>query len=648
MKLFYCSYRYIFLLLFVIFSPLQGFSAEVKPPLKISVPQFVPPFAFVQDHAGSREVRGYNVDEITMLAKIMGYNPLFFAQGADSNAIKRLQNNEIDVIIFATARLATNTGLTFIPLNMELHTHIYVHNTINSVTCLKDTEGKKVAMVYNVSYSPDVLVTEPVIYVDSSAEALNLLNEGEIDVFIAPSEEMADYIIDAFSLKNVLKKGVGLGTLPIGMLVNSENTDLIDKLNSSIDYLYKNGHIAQLRMKWFGEPYVENIFEKYGQYLLIISGLALFAFLMIVAWNISLKKRVSKAVSDLQRTEQRAQDIIESSPDMIFLINESGDILHANKQAEETLICSADCINVIQFLAPNSEKDLLEFVKEIFTLGYSKLEFEVKDSSNQKMYVEIAGRMIQGSLNTGKQACLFARNVTERNRIEEELIQSERLAIIGNMAASVAHEVNNPLSIIQANAEDLVLETGLTADMKDGLLSIQRNAKRAGEIIKSLLQTATPRAMNVEILEVGSVIADSLPLLGFKSKGKSIKIHLFCDEPILVQGDRRTLEQILVNLLFNALEHSELDGEIDICVQKDKEDEATVRISIIDFGSGIEKKNLTRIFDPFFSSRKGGFGLGLFITRLLVGRHNGLIYAESDLGKKTVLYLEFPIYSEKE
>ena len=292
-------------------------------------------------------------------------------------------------------------------------------------------------------------------------------------------------------------------------------------------------------------------------------------FLIIVLWNVSLKRRVRKAGSDLQRTEQRYRDLIESSPDMIFLVNEIGDILHANERARTFLLFPEQegAVNLSQITTPDDAEEIVIFLTKVYNDGCDKHELSMLAASGHSMEVEVAGRVIQGPLNTDLLACLFARNVTERNRMEEELIQSERLGIIGKMAASVAHEINNPLSIIQANAEDLMFEEAVSDEVRDGLSAIQRNAERAGEITKGLLEAASPLPMEVKRLNVAELIRNSLSLLGPKVKKNQINLVIM-EGPLFIKGDSRAMQQVLVNLLFNSLEHSDEHGSILIMARR--------------------------------------------------------------------------------
>jgi PAS domain S-box-containing protein len=608
-----------------------------------------PPFSFLAVKDGKKVVRGYSVDELVLLAQIMNVE-LEFKPLQDLGVRREmLTNGVVDVVGHDSIKVAEALGAEFIPIGISLRHHLYVNESCHSVTCLRDLGNKKVVAISNGPYSGEIKLGDDVLWLTSPLEALTMVSQGTMDVFVAPSERVADDLIDRYQIPNIVKKGVVLGETPMGIIVTGTRPDLARKVRKAFSHLQEVGLTAQLRDKWFGKPTIADDIRAYAKYVAIGSSVAGVIFITIVVWNVLLKRRVEEVTGDLKRTEQRYRDLIESSPDMIFLVNEQGDILHANERARTSLLFPGGEGPSLQDLVTREFRDEISaFLTKVFHDGCDKHDLQMLGVNADPMEVEVAGRILQGGAQEGVLACLFARNVTERNRMEEELIQSERLGIIGKMAASLAHEINNPLGIIQANAEDLMYEDGASKDVKDGLAAIQRNAIRAGEITTGLLEAATPRPMIMEILDVRTLIADSVLLLGSRKKRERVTLELE-DRPLLIRGDERALQQVLVNLVFNSLAVTGADGSITILAQGEGEGEqATVRIEVRDTGKGIPRENLTQIFEPFFSSRKGGFGLGLFITRRMVQRLDGLIFAESEPGKGTSMFMEFPAAHLKE
>jgi PAS domain S-box-containing protein len=617
--------------------------------LTIGVRALSPPLSFLAVRDGQKVVRGYSIDELTLIGKILGVDIRFKALHGLKERRRMLLKGETDILAHSSADVARALDADFIPVGISLRHHLYVNHDCRSVTCLRDLQSKKVVAIATAPYSPEVQLGDDVLWLTSPLEALTLVSQGAMDVFVAPSEDIADYLIDKNRMPNILKKGVVLGDVPLGILVPKGNPELTVRIRKAVAHLNETGVLAQLRDKWFGKPTLREGIKEYAKYVAIGSGAVGIVFIVIVFWNVLLKRRVEEVTRDLRRTEQRYRDLIESSPDMIFLVTEEGEILHANERARAFLLYPREeTPNLQQLVTEEFRDEINAFLTKVFNDGCDKHELNMVSASAYPMEVEMAGRILQGGSQQQVLACLFARNVTERNRMEEELIQSERLGIIGKMAASLAHEINNPLGIIQANAEDLMFMEGESKDVKDGLSAIQRNAIRAGEITKGLLEAASPKPMSMEIIEVGALVNDALLLLGGKSKRQRVTVQMESD-PLYIRGDERALQQVLVNLVFNSLSATEESGSIKILTHGAGEgDSQTVRIEVRDTGKGIARENLTRIFEPFFTSRKGGFGLGLFITRRMVQRLDGLIFAESEVGRGTSMFLEFPAVSPKE
>lgn len=621
------------------------------PQLTIALRPFTPPFAFLSaKDEGHKTVRGYVVDESIMIGKVLGQKIRFILVDDLNERRRMLLEGKIDFIAHDSEANAKKMGVTFIPVGINLHHHLYVHKGCNSVTCLRDVGEKRTVLIRGAPYAPGVIVGGEKIYVSSPLEALHMLNQGAVDVFLAPSERVADYYIDSANLTNVLKKGVVLGEVPMGILVKSDRPELIHDLRNTINYLNTTGNLTILKDKWFGKSPSGIDISQYYKHIAIGVGTALTVLLAFLLWNVSLKRRVERVARDLRNTEQRYRDLIESSPDMIFLVSESGKILHANVSASTKLrlIRSTAELDLRSLVPADYAEDMTAFLDKVFHDGCDKYEFIFTGDGGQPLEVEIAGRIIQESEGAPLHACLFARDVTERNHMEEELFQSERLAIIGKMAASVAHEVNNPLGIIQANAEDLLYAGDIADDVRSGLEAIRRNAIRAGEITTGLLDLASPTPLAEDILNVEDLILESTALLGPKFKKTPLEIQVK-NGPIFIRGDARSLNQVLVNLLLNARESLKESGKVFItAVQEGAPGEKTMRLTIKDTGKGIKRQDLSKVFEPFFTSRKNGFGLGLFITRRIIERHGGLVFAESEPGKGTSMIIELPAVTQAE
>jgi two-component system NtrC family sensor kinase len=231
---------------------------------------------------------------------------------------------------------------------------------------------------------------------------------------------------------------------------------------------------------------------------------------------------------------------------------------------------------------------------------------------------------------------------------------ANKMASIGRLAASVAHEINNPLAIINEKGgliKDLFTFGGKYAgDSKlMGLVdSILASVKRAGTITRRLLNFSRNLQASIEPIHLKEAILEVLGFMGKEAelRGIEIRVEVAEDIPVL-QTDRGKLQQILLNIVNNAFAAVSDGGHINIGAHQEKKDQVTIVIS--DDGCGIPKEDLTRIYEPFFSTKtgKGGTGLGLSITYGLVQEIGGTIHAESELDKGTRFKIIIPIRSEK-
>lgn len=231
---------------------------------------------------------------------------------------------------------------------------------------------------------------------------------------------------------------------------------------------------------------------------------------------------------------------------------------------------------------------------------------------------------------------------------------ANKMASIGRLAAGVAHEVNNPLAVINEKAgliKDTLASRGQSVrDQKlMGLVdSVLSSVERCGRITRRLLKFARPWDVSTDPINVGQLIHEVLGFLGKEAEHRSISIHVDISEEIpQFESDRGKLQQIFLNLLTNAFAAMSDHGRLEITARC--EDEDYVSVTFADNGCGIPEADLKRVFEPFFSTKmeKDGTGLGLSITRRLVAEIGGKIVVESEVDKGTKVIITLPVRMER-
>jgi two-component system NtrC family sensor kinase len=217
----------------------------------------------------------------------------------------------------------------------------------------------------------------------------------------------------------------------------------------------------------------------------------------------------------------------------------------------------------------------------------------------------------------------------ERDHAEKMMLQSAKLASIGEMAAGIGHEINNPLNNILTLTK-LMRRQVQGGDLANDLNSLNEEAHRASEIIKGILNFARQLPPQYTRIHVPSWVDESIALVSQEAKRRGIQIDTETDDGLIIEGDARQLQQVLVNLLLNAIQASDRGDHVVVKARQHSASHAT--LCVCDEGSGVESAVMEKLFDPFFTTKPigQGSGLGLSVSLGIVEHHGGKITAENN------------------
>jgi PAS domain S-box-containing protein len=255
-------------------------------------------------------------------------------------------------------------------------------------------------------------------------------------------------------------------------------------------------------------------------------------------------------------------------------------------------------------------------------------------------------------------------DVTERKRaeaererlreLEAELAHINRVSMMGELAASIAHEVNQPLTGIVSNGSAclrwLAGDAPNLEEARDAVRDIVRDGKRAGEVITRIRALTKRSAPPQEKLDLNETIREVLALVGHEATKNSVTVRTaFADELFPVIGDRVQLQQVVLNLVMNAIEAMSGDGERarEVVITTRNMDTDQVRVSVEDSGPGLDPNAMSRIFDPFYTTKSGGMGMGLSISRSILQNHGGRLWVTANHGPGTSFHFSLPKYREE-
>ena len=262
----------------------------------------------------------------------------------------------------------------------------------------------------------------------------------------------------------------------------------------------------------------------------------------------------------------------------------------------------------------------------ILCLGSKKTDLRFSDSDLEFIFV------LADHLTVAVENAILYENQKSINaklrRTQRQLVQSEKLAALGQLSASLAHEVNNPLGIIKNYLHILSQSSEESGENRSNIKTIQEEVNRIARIVRSLLDFSRPEKEDRALLDLSTILKECVSLIEKELVTKKIKIdHDISADLWAVMGDKDQLKQVFLNLLMNSRDFTPEGGEIKV---RARNTDSAVNIEFSDTGAGIAKENLSRIFEPFFTTKDEGkgTGLGLWICYGIVQRHGGTIQAK--------------------
>lgn len=373
----------------------------------------------------------------------------------------------------------------------------------------------------------------------------------------------------------------------------------------------------------------------------------------------------------IQQSEERFRLLVESMQDYaIFMLDPEGRVTSWNTGAEKIEGFRHEEIigePFARFYTPEDQAQHLpqQALRYAAINGRSEQEGSRVRKDGASFW---ANTIVSALLDEGKKLVGFSvvtRDLTERKRVEEilreseaklrkqaqeleqQLIASGRLVSLGVVTASMAHEFNNPLGIVMGFTQELLSEANPESRNFQALKIIDEETRRCQRIIQELLQFARPRSADLCPTDIKLAIDKTINMVTNRLYKQKIEASVVIDNDLpLISADPQQLEQVLVNLLLNAIDAMPHGGNLTVeAALKARDQQApAVAIAVIDNGNGIDEADLSKIFQPFFSAKKGkGIGLGLSICDRIIQNHGGTISVESQPGKGTSFKIHLPL-----
>ena len=367
-------------------------------------------------------------------------------------------------------------------------------------------------------------------------------------------------------------------------------------------------------------------------------------------YSYKLEQLVEERTKELHMSETLLNTLFENANEGIIITNLKGTIIKANPYASKLHGFEVlEGLNIQMLEVPNKSMPWERKIKELMEKHTLLYETEHYTKDGNRIPLEISSSLIE--INDQKYIQLFCRDISERKKMQAELIYSQKMESIGIMAGGIAHDFNNILSAILGNVELLRMQESLTESFLQRLNDIEQAARSASQIVSKLLDFARKKPLDMVTIDLNMVVSESMKLISnLKPPNIEISVNLY-EKPLMLKADPIMLEQAIVNIILNAFDAMPQGGALRISTTiVEKGGEKKAKLSLSDTGVGIPPEHLPYIFDPFFTTKKKGkgTGLGLAVVYGIVKEHKGNIEVESYISQGTTFHIYLPLLQQQE
>lgn len=373
-----------------------------------------------------------------------------------------------------------------------------------------------------------------------------------------------------------------------------------------------------------------------------IQGTGIFALLTVMAgalfyvqWRfLGFQNQISSQSKEIKQCKERYRILVESAEDFIFTVDDSGCFRSLNSFTAAffggvpSQFVGRPLSNL--FSQEIAEKQL-KLIKSVFQFGKSirdefmieRGEYQIWLSANFMPCKDEKGNVIS--------VLCIARDITESKKLEKQLINTEKLASMGTLAAGVAHEINNPLGIMLGFTDLLLENVDKNSQSYQDLKTIERHGLHCKAVVENLLSFARQGEGQSVHCDINEAIKDIVNVVDHSLQMNDIELRLdMASELPRVEGDSRQMQQVLLNLINNAVAAMQQNGRLEIKTALNADLEKII-VVVRDNGHGIPKEYIDKIFDPFFTTKSEGegTGLGLFVSHGIISKYKGTITCES-------------------
>ncbi|MGC8927493.1 MAG: transporter substrate-binding domain-containing protein [Myxococcota bacterium] len=590
------------------------------------------------------------------------------------NAQRRMEEGEFDVIDTLFYTEGRSKKYDFSKPYARIDVVIFFESTLSGITDVKSIKGLNVG-VKKGDANIDFLKKNGVEYLiefDNYEDVIRAARDGKIKIFVI-DKPPGIYFLFKYKLEDRFRFSEPLYWGEFHRAVKKGNKELISFIESGFESISgeEKGHIEK---RWLGYSLSNRLNTRFIKILLLIVSVLALILSITYFWIISLrrmvrertaelrseKERAERFASELLETEKRFLNLYRNIPDIIYTMSLNGQFLEMNPSGLAYLGYNESDLKDLRMERLIVEEDLERARKgiEARLSGESgPMVFRVKKKNGEILYIETRGALLY---KDGKPYAIqeIGRDITEQKKMEERLLESQKLESLGLLAGGIAHDFNNILMSIVNYIEFIKKDYGNKDLFFQDIKHLKNSADRATRLVQQLLGFSRKQMILPQVMDVNEHITHFVSSIS-NLLGENIKTELrLSEKKPFIFADRSQFEQILMNLAVNSRDAMPDGGRLIFSteiVKLSNEIEGNniysgdfVVISVKDTGCGIEEHNLKKVFEPFFTTKPVGKGTGLGLSMVYgaMKQNGGFVRIESKVGFGTEVWLYFPL-SEK-
>lgn len=619
---------------------------ELKKLITVAGDENFPPYEFLDERNGLKIYRGFNIDLIRAVMAKTDLDVQFVPMPWEE-ALRALQDGRVDAVGGMKYDAERSQRYDFSEEYLINSLAIFVSRNNSIIVDLEDLAQKRVAVqkddiAYQKLKSRVLEMTATV----SQEEAMKLLVDGKVDAVVG-NRMAGQYLLQRLGAMDSVKTVGGLiNPERYGFAMRRGNSEFLAKFNDGLRKIKADGTYNNIYVKWFGEPvdYPAYYYKKYLKYL--AGGLAVMAMLIVIflRLNYVLKREVSKRTREISQVNAELvrknayiknvnryqSSVLNSGYGGILTSDANGIVRFVNRYACEYLGISSEAASLNLRELPNCGW-IMEAVDNGTAAGEAMLD---------QKWLEFAVLRLEAD-NQTEEIIIHFRDITEDKYLRAEVIKSQKMEALGQLVASIAHEIRTPLTSIKAFTE-LLPHKYENPDFREKISRfVPQEIERLNRVVNDLLTYSNPPAVQKEKIMLKALVNDVLVYFADAFSRQGISCRLDLDECLSVAVDKNQIKQVLINVLLNAVQalRDQPDPLLAITAESEGDDQLTLAVN--DNGPGIALPDQSKVFEPFFTTKADGTGLGLFVSYQLARRNDVEIRLSSSPGLGTEVRLIF-------